>query len=576
MTAPIELCCSSGLAVRADYLLLLEPSHSLLVLAQLGSLDADAYVLPFVDSRLRWVPMLVRGDLPWRAVGAINASLVCDRPHRIEQLESVLVRRDQPEPQGSERLARELAHAQGIAGQSSDRDHLFDLAELHRDMGDDEEAVRLYARSLKLGGSPEQLWEAMYRHAELVSKRDWEQGVNLLLETWEFLPARPEPLWSLAHGYRVRSQIAPAQVLISKARQLPRPEVPRARFRHVYDWGLDYEWSMVSWMNDPEAARKVCGDLLVVPTVPDDLFMEMREHYWQYFITALNGARSARVRGAPRLQSLIPATATGLLKVDVGRPWEPSHPSVASDDDGLRALMRVRDPDNPWDTSYCEVRLSADLSVVDARTIADHRPPGSIPLAAFRRSLLMRCGSDFLVVGSPEGVPAGSPAALLRLTDGAFQDSELLVGAGLGTPARWAPFAREGELFFLSGFDPTNVLCVDANTGDVTSTRIGTRPDDLGEEQAGSPGIPVDDGTLFVTNRVLPDGYVEHRFVLLDEEFELAGRSEAFCFFHPIGELCFGLARQGDDLVLSFGAQWGREPFLARVPYRAIAAMLRL
>jgi hypothetical protein len=559
---------------KADYLLLLEPDHSLLVREQLGTLDADAYVLPFLDSRVRSLPMLIRGDRPWRAVGAIHASLVCDEPYEVKQLDGLLVRADRPEPLRTQHLTDELARAETVAGESGDRNHLFDLAELHRDLGDHEQAVRLYERRLRLGGPPDQLWEAMYRHAELVSEGDWELGVNLLLETWEFLPSRPEPLWSLAHGYRVRGQWAPAEVFASKARQLPKPEVPPARFRHVYDWGMDYEWSHVAWMNEPDAASRVCGDLLRVPTVPDDLLLEMKEHYWRCFIAAATDALSTGRRGAPTLHSLVPTTVTGELKLDVGLRWDLSHPSVVSDDNGLRTLLRVRDPENPWDTTYCEVELSADLSVVEARVIADDRPPGSVPLGAFRRSLLVRCGSDLLVVGSPEGTPGGSPAVVLPLVDGRFAGPELLVGAGLGTPVRWAPFSREGELFFLSGFDPTNVLCVDPRTGAITSTRVGTRPDEFGEERAASQGIAVEDGTLFVTNRALPDGTIEHRFVLLDEEFEVAGASTGFCFLRPVGELCFGLARQGHDLVLSFGAQWGKDPYLARVPYRAVAAIL--
>lgn len=559
---------------RADYLLLVEASHSLIVREQLGPLDADAYALPFVDPGAGWAPMLVRSELPWRAVGAINATLVCDQPYRVEELASVVVRLDQSETQRTEQLRHRLARAAAVTGASEDRHRPFELAELHRQLGQDDEALQLYRRRLELGGPQEQLWEAMYRHAEVVAKGDWEHAVALLLESWEFLPSRPEPLWTLAHGYRVRDQLAPAELLLSQARRLRRPELPASRFRHVYDWGLDYEWSLVSWRQDPATASTVCGDLLSVPTVPDELLGELKEHYWRCVVAAVNGAGAGRGRGAPTLSSLIPATATGPLVLDVDGQGDFSHPSVASDEGGFRGVLRLRDRENPWDTAFCEVRLAPDLSVVDARMIADERPPGSVPLGAFRRSLLVRCDADFMLVGSPDGLPSGSPAVVLPLVGGRFEGPELLVGSGMGTPVHWAPFSRDGALFFLTGFDPTRVLCVDAKTGVVTSTLVGTRPDELGEERAASPGVEVEGGTLFVTNRVLVDGSIEHRFVLLDEELEVAGASRGFCFFRPVGELCFGLARQDDDLVLSFGAQWGWDPFLARVPYRAVLNIL--
>jgi GR25 family glycosyltransferase involved in LPS biosynthesis len=562
----------------ADYLLLLDASQTVQLREQLTLLTADAYSPLVVGPGTGWLPMLVRGDLPWRAVGTIDAELVCDEPYRIEPLERVAVRRDEDEDHRLARLRRSLDLAErAVAEQPNDRENLFALAEVCRGMGDDDRAIALYVRRLELGGAPDQMWEAMYRHAELVAQRNWDEGINLLLETWEFHPARPEPLWSLAHGYRVRDQFTLAGLFAARGLRVPQPAILPPRFRHIYEWGLKFEWSIAaSRTGDPQAAARVSGGLLGVPTVPDDIHEEIREHYWSCRFAEWEQGPGSRLARVPTLASLVSETKIGQLRLELDPSVDQTNPSVANDGDGLRSLLQVSQPGNPWAVSYCEVELDADLSVVAARIISDDRSPAAIPLAAFRHCHLVRAAAEWLVVGSPTGSPSGSsPAVVLRLVDGRFVDPELLATAGADNPDRWAPFVMGGELMFVSSFSPATVLRFDQKTGELISAETAAgASDELREERAASQGIPVADGTLFVTHRGVPGEPVEHRFVLLDERLEVAGASSRFCFLNPSGEFCSGLAVLGEDLILSFAAAGGREAFLARTPYRAVAAML--
>jgi len=562
----------------ADYLLVVDASHSILLRQQLGRLEADAYLPSVVESRSGWAPMLLRGDLPWRAVGAVNAEVACDRAYRADHLRSLVIRRDEGDAHRRAELSRKLELAEDlVAARPDDRSLCFSMAELARELGDDQRAIELYVRRLQLGGASTELWEAMYRHAVLVSQRDWARGVNLLLETWEYQPTRAEPLWSLAHGYRLREAFALAGVFATKGLAIPTPETLGPNFRAIYDWGLKWEWSLAAFeTGNPKGAASVCGSLLSNQTVPDDLLLEMKAHYWRSLdVAAARGWQPGDTPDAPSLFTLFPEAEIVEFRLDLDRGLIQADPSVSGDGECLRALMRVSEAENSWAISYWEAELASDLSVVSARPVSDKRGRDAAPIAAFRRCGLVWSGSEFLVVAHASGSPGGSvPAVVMPLADGELGPSQVLVADGAGSLAGWVPFAVEGELQFLSSLDPVTVRSVDRETGAITATRTGRTFSRLGEERSASPGVQVAGGTLFVTRRLLTGKVVEHRLVLLDGDCEVSGLSGAFFFFNPTGEICSGLASLGEDVVFSVGTEL-QGAFLVRLPYSAVAALLR-
>jgi len=61
------------------------------------------------------------------------------------------------------------------------------------------------------------------------------------------------------------------------------------------------------------------------------------------------------------------------------------------------------------------------------------------------------------------------------------------------------------------------------------------------------------------------DAIYRHRLVIWDTEYNLAGMSKPFSFLDGNIEFCVGAAKQGDDLLLSFGFQ-DNAAFVLRVP----------
>jgi len=61
------------------------------------------------------------------------------------------------------------------------------------------------------------------------------------------------------------------------------------------------------------------------------------------------------------------------------------------------------------------------------------------------------------------------------------------------------------------------------------------------------------------------DGLYRHRLVLWDQEMNLIGYSKEFSFLDGQIEFCVGAAKQGGDLLVSFGFQ-DNAAFVLRVP----------
>jgi hypothetical protein len=163
----------------ADYLLVVDASHSISLRAQLDRLGADAYRPRGVESRTGWAPVLVRGDLPWRAVGAINAEIECDRPYRSDQLNEMVIGRNESDAHRRADLARKLVFAEDLfADRPADRSLSFSIAELTRDLTDPSRSIS----SLRnVGGLAlfAMTQAGVLQHARQLPGRGWSEWWNV-------------------------------------------------------------------------------------------------------------------------------------------------------------------------------------------------------------------------------------------------------------------------------------------------------------------------------------------------------------------------------------------------------------
>ena len=130
----------------------------------------------------------------------------------------------------------------------------------------------------------------------------------------------------------------------------------------------------------------------------------------------------------------------------------------------------------------------------------------------------------------------------------------------------WMPISVDGEFAWIYSLDPTAVV-----PGPLRKCPFAL------EHLRGGAAIPFEDGYLCVTHEVVEsnEGRVYlHRFVQLDEAFNVIGVSAAWIFNHYGIEFCAGLVQIEDDFVISYGLEDG-EAWIARVSVSDVADRLK-
>ena len=212
----------------------------------------EAYMVGIELSGLSWrLPLLIRGDLPWRSVGAVHEYL--DLPGRQYVRTSTdkvrITVEDRSSPDKSRWHAKMLEAE--MAKHPGDPRTVFYLAQTYRDLGDDR-ARSMYLRRVKMGGWDQETFYARYRAALLA---EWPQRATELLAAWESRPARLEPLHDLVSELNRRDMHHAAYALSGV---LPQPNED-VLFVHpaAWRWGMLFERSIAAWWTGhrDEAAR---------------------------------------------------------------------------------------------------------------------------------------------------------------------------------------------------------------------------------------------------------------------------------------------------------------------------------
>jgi tetratricopeptide (TPR) repeat protein len=336
------------------------------------------------------------------------------------------------------------------------------------------------------------------------------------------------------------------------------------------------------YRGDLAAGRDACERLLSLPGLPDDIELHTRRN---------------RVFYAQRLEELAPSFRAVEVAIPVRDGWTCYNPSVAAGPDGaLWAVVRsanyetpptleytVNDPDGIVRTENYLVALGPDLVPREIREIDDRafRPePPAFLVAGFEDCRLVWYRSGWWVSATvrdrtPDGI---CQIALLRL-DGAVVRGERLLSDGVTRHEKnWMPVAAgDDALRFVYSAAPTILLRYDDETGNVVPEREHPAPPIARAFSGGSQIIPVDDGWLCLIHESVrfEDGgrVYTHRWLWFDAGWRLATLSPPFIFQELGVEFAAGLARRGDELIVSYGV-WDREAWLGAVDLAEVLALL--
>ena len=589
----------------ADYLLLLDADMTLEQRGALPELRADSYLVRHAGSLDYAIPRLVRGDRAWHYVGATHEYLASDGEHTQAALATLRVVHHGDGSSHAVKLERDRSLLEReLADRPDDARTLFYLARTYADLGDQGRAIALLRRRVAVGGWDEEVFYAQFQLGTLLADTDWGAAAEALLDAWRRRPARAEPLYALARGWRVRGRHDLAAQYATQGLDIPYPDDILFVHRDPYHWGLRFERALAACsLGDAETALTDIDAVLRdgVPADVEPWVHQTRSSCLDQLGLEERPVEAPPARGGsgptrvPYLHELVPAVRLTLVAIPTLEPWPSLNPSVAAARDGaLRMIVRTAnyrlhdggyrflDSDGVVRTRNYLVDLDSALEITGVKPLP--MVPGSDlragPVVGLEDARLVELSDRWVVSATVrdrndewrcemalfevDGAP-GSP--LLRV---------LPSPSGARHEKNWMPVTRDDSLFFVYSLGPTVVLRCEPNAGALEEVARSDAPAWASELRGGSQGLRVSDGHVFVAHEV---GWSDrgreylHRLVHLNDDWVLDAASPRFRFVGPGIEFCAGLAPVDGDLVLSFGAQ-DRAAYLARVPAAALLALL--
>jgi acetyltransferase-like isoleucine patch superfamily enzyme/GR25 family glycosyltransferase involved in LPS biosynthesis/tetratricopeptide (TPR) repeat protein len=263
---------------KADYIWVMDADDLVIGDLDLSVLRADSYLLRYGHDFRYWRKQIFRDGLRWRYQGVVHEYPVCLDPATEERLEGdyhIVSRRlgaRNRDPHKYERdceLLREVVERDGEDLARS----VFYLAQSYYDAGDYAQALDSYTRRAEMGGWGEEVFYSLLRRAACLAElgEPWGNVLTAYLEAWQARPTRAEPLYEIAHNYRMSDQFELAYLFAKRAAAVPYPDEDSLFVTvDIYGWrALDELAISAYYIGRYEESFAVCSDLLDRETLPE-------------------------------------------------------------------------------------------------------------------------------------------------------------------------------------------------------------------------------------------------------------------------------------------------------------------
>ncbi len=454
----------------------------------------------------------------------------------------------------------------------------FYLAQSYRDAGRKQEAADAYAQRADMGGWDEEVWAARRQQALCLRDLGDESGFRqAALAAFNLRPQRAEPLYDLAHHYRIKGWNDVSTLFSERGMEIA---IPKDDILFVEEWiyryGLREEFSIsANYARDADRKDRgfaACEWLALnrdIPAGPRELAFSNL----QYYVQPIN--------------QLLPSFVTRQLEFTLPEGFKLLNPSVARCGEDIFVCQRainygISEDGSTYETANGEpvqmrnflLRLDEALRTRSCAQIllpeqaADQQDGVSLLLEDLR----LFCWKDSLWCGAiaREAFPqALGDQILAHIEDDGtgslrFRDwRPIEFESPKGSPANWMPLVEGDRLKFIYSCDPTRILDENGSLASETIPSIWADP-----FKGGAQAIPFDGGSLAIIQEmhIQPAEFFRHRFVWFDETGALRAVSRPFYFEKKCAERAAGLAWSSDNdrLVISYGVG-GAESWLATV-----------
>ena len=254
---------------------------------------------------------------------------------------------------------------QGILDEPNNGRYYFYLANTYMDTNQCAQAAVLYQRRIELGGWDEEVYYSMYKLGLAFKElKQIDSFVQWSVKAWTFRPMRIESIYELVKYFRETSQHAVARGFYHMVRGTPLPSDALFVHKNIYDYALDYEYSLLAfYANDKSAVFQIYKSLFDSPL---NLYAQFGNY--KFYVPHLEG-RSIQL------------SAKHTITVDAKEhPVHGSSPSIVADKNGYLVNIRLVNytvtgtgsyiyPHGTVVTGNKRVRLDANFKVVDEHVL---------------------------------------------------------------------------------------------------------------------------------------------------------------------------------------------------------------
>jgi glycosyltransferase involved in cell wall biosynthesis len=285
----------------------------------------------------------------------------------------------------------------------------------------------------------------------------------------------------------------------------------------------------------------------------------------------------------PLLTELCHSAQNSQISFDPPNGWHPMNPSICWHDGELWCVVRtvnysmsgrkytIHDADGIVRTENYLGLLTPDAKLVDAQPMRDldPAPRKESRIVGYEDVRLVSIdgdGGSVLTAGATVCDRAHNRRLMgwLHLNDDGDVVQVDVQPSQQMHEKNWMPLSVGGKFTWIYSLDPTAVL-----PGPLRSCPLAL------EHLRGGAAINFKDGYLCVTHEVIETNegrlYL-HRFVRLDERFNVTAVSPAWVFDHHGIEFCAGMVQDDTHLVLSYGIE-DREAWITQVDVAEVEAM---
>jgi GR25 family glycosyltransferase involved in LPS biosynthesis len=271
-TEALELCRG-----KADYAWVVDADDLVAGELDLSGLTADSYILRYGEDFRYWRKQVFRDGLRWRYEGVVHEYPRCLDPATEERLEGdyhLESRRLGARSRAADKYERDCRLLEEALERNPDDERAqFYLGQSYFDAGEHRQALEAYTRRAEMGGWDEEVFYSLLRRASCLTLLDepWEAALSAYLEAWQSRPGRAEPLYEIAHHYRLSDDFALGHLFAKRAAEIPFPDADSLFVgADVYRWRAQDELAICAYyLGRHEESFEISTDLLGGTGLPE-------------------------------------------------------------------------------------------------------------------------------------------------------------------------------------------------------------------------------------------------------------------------------------------------------------------